>query len=576
MVLINGVKYACERCIRGHRVTTCTHTDQPLMMIKPKGRPSTTCAYCKELRKNKSAKPPGTCTCGRQEKLRKAQKAKEEQKAKAKEFAAQNCTCGTQIICRVHPKRQQRKSGSHTGTSILAQRKTKTKSRINRATSSASLDSHLLTIPSYNNQYNNGSNDTSNTFPRTFLDSDTTGKISKDYHNVSSLVSISSLQSSQSLDPNFPLQSNQSPPVQYSFLSENPAIYSKYGQQIKTRNSNIESSHALTSNRSNLHINTMENTFANEVNTSNNVKTIQSPTRSNIGEVIVPLEEYIPPNINGIGKVDDIPSWTEDNNLMDLSDFGKGKSLLDNSSYAPTTRNGLLDMFSDTSSISTLSRANLLLQEKGDQSNITPSTERYSLNVLNPFSNDRPLTSHQLIQSKNDISNDNESVASVEVLSLMPSFMDIPDNENDSRRSCKLRTNINPNTMRQRSSSIDRNHKYSKIPPSTFENSSIINDTRNMMYEGTIGVDTKTQFPTNNQLLMTDNINMINSSNSNYLKNQELNDGPKLMGNEFHIRADQKIDTNETSKIISPESSIPPKILSNQNFIELDNFLSDL
>lgn len=75
---------------------------------------------------------------------------------------------------------------------------------------------------------------------------------------------------------------------------------------------------------------------------------------------------------------------------------------------------------------------------------------------------------------------------------------------------------------------------------------------------------------------MTDNINMINSSNSNYLKNQELNDGPKLMGNEFHIRADQKIDTNETSKIISPESSIPPKILSNQNFIELDNFLSDL
>lgn len=51
MVLINGVKYACERCIRGHRVTTCTHTDQPLMMIKPKGRPSTQCDFCKEQRK---------------------------------------------------------------------------------------------------------------------------------------------------------------------------------------------------------------------------------------------------------------------------------------------------------------------------------------------------------------------------------------------------------------------------------------------------------------------------------------------------------------------------------------------
>ena len=63
MVLINGVKYACERCIRGHRVTTCNHTDQPLMMIKPKGRPSTTCNHCKELRKNKNANPSGMCTC---------------------------------------------------------------------------------------------------------------------------------------------------------------------------------------------------------------------------------------------------------------------------------------------------------------------------------------------------------------------------------------------------------------------------------------------------------------------------------------------------------------------------------
>ncbi|GME74398.1 unnamed protein product [Ambrosiozyma monospora] len=61
MVLINGVKYACERCIRGHRVTTCTHTDQPLLMIKPKGRPSTQCAHCQEQRKLKNAHT--ACTC---------------------------------------------------------------------------------------------------------------------------------------------------------------------------------------------------------------------------------------------------------------------------------------------------------------------------------------------------------------------------------------------------------------------------------------------------------------------------------------------------------------------------------
>ncbi|KAG0680980.1 hypothetical protein C6P42_004498 [Pichia californica] len=63
MVLVNGVKYACERCIRGHRVTTCTHTDQPLMMIKPKGRPSTQCPFCKEQRRIRNSHV--NCNCSK-------------------------------------------------------------------------------------------------------------------------------------------------------------------------------------------------------------------------------------------------------------------------------------------------------------------------------------------------------------------------------------------------------------------------------------------------------------------------------------------------------------------------------
>lgn len=63
MVLINGVKYACERCIRGHRVTTCTHTDQPLTMIKPKGRPASQCQHCREQRKLKHSHV--SCSCGK-------------------------------------------------------------------------------------------------------------------------------------------------------------------------------------------------------------------------------------------------------------------------------------------------------------------------------------------------------------------------------------------------------------------------------------------------------------------------------------------------------------------------------
>lgn len=77
MVFLNGVKYACERCIRGHRVSSCTHTEKPLTMIKPKGRPASQCPHCRELRKlknthtscscGKKGKPPGThlasCLC---------------------------------------------------------------------------------------------------------------------------------------------------------------------------------------------------------------------------------------------------------------------------------------------------------------------------------------------------------------------------------------------------------------------------------------------------------------------------------------------------------------------------------
>lgn len=44
-------------------MTTCTHTDQPLTMIKPKGRPATQCQHCREQRKNKHLHTQ--CTCGK-------------------------------------------------------------------------------------------------------------------------------------------------------------------------------------------------------------------------------------------------------------------------------------------------------------------------------------------------------------------------------------------------------------------------------------------------------------------------------------------------------------------------------
>ena len=42
-----------ETCIKGHRSSTCKHTDRPLYEIKKKGRPVTQCEHCRELRKTK-------------------------------------------------------------------------------------------------------------------------------------------------------------------------------------------------------------------------------------------------------------------------------------------------------------------------------------------------------------------------------------------------------------------------------------------------------------------------------------------------------------------------------------------
>ncbi|KDR77356.1 hypothetical protein GALMADRAFT_246744 [Galerina marginata CBS 339.88] len=52
-MIISSKKYACETCIKGHRSSSCKHTDRPLFEIKKKGRPVTQCEHCRQLRKTK-------------------------------------------------------------------------------------------------------------------------------------------------------------------------------------------------------------------------------------------------------------------------------------------------------------------------------------------------------------------------------------------------------------------------------------------------------------------------------------------------------------------------------------------
>ncbi|KAL2373356.1 hypothetical protein RJ035_004683 [Blastomyces gilchristii] len=61
-MLINGEKWACDACIRGHRVSNCQHADRPLSHINKKGRPVSQCPHCRSLRKSRTTHTK--CECG--------------------------------------------------------------------------------------------------------------------------------------------------------------------------------------------------------------------------------------------------------------------------------------------------------------------------------------------------------------------------------------------------------------------------------------------------------------------------------------------------------------------------------
>ncbi|KIM94458.1 hypothetical protein OIDMADRAFT_136366, partial [Oidiodendron maius Zn] len=60
-MLIKGEKYACQACVRGHRVTNCRHTDRPLLHINKKGRPAIQCPHCRPL--CKTHRTHDRCSC---------------------------------------------------------------------------------------------------------------------------------------------------------------------------------------------------------------------------------------------------------------------------------------------------------------------------------------------------------------------------------------------------------------------------------------------------------------------------------------------------------------------------------
>lgn len=53
VLIIDGVKYACGVCVRGHRASSCSHNDRQLFEIRKKGRPPLRCKLCRDLKRKK-------------------------------------------------------------------------------------------------------------------------------------------------------------------------------------------------------------------------------------------------------------------------------------------------------------------------------------------------------------------------------------------------------------------------------------------------------------------------------------------------------------------------------------------
>ncbi|KAI7245861.1 hypothetical protein KC365_g61 [Hortaea werneckii] len=66
VVKSDGTKWACQSCLKGHRVSGCNHTDRELTLVPKKGRPVTQCQHCRQERKKRSAHV--SCDCGEVEK----------------------------------------------------------------------------------------------------------------------------------------------------------------------------------------------------------------------------------------------------------------------------------------------------------------------------------------------------------------------------------------------------------------------------------------------------------------------------------------------------------------------------
>ncbi|KAF2494529.1 hypothetical protein BU16DRAFT_562186 [Lophium mytilinum] len=130
MPTFEGEKWACASCIKGHRVSGCTHTDRELHHINPKGRPVKQCEHCRGARKSKSHH--AKCDCG-------DKKDKPKDKGDLK-VGGHHCGChsGAACTCGI-VKKESLDLKLDTGTLKLAQHPAKPKPRLTATQSESTL-----------------------------------------------------------------------------------------------------------------------------------------------------------------------------------------------------------------------------------------------------------------------------------------------------------------------------------------------------------------------------------------------------------------------------------------------------
>lgn len=510
------------------------------MMIKPKGRPSSQCKHCKELRKNKNSHPSGACTCGKSK--------------KTVSGSVNKCTCKTGEPCSCHSKRKKTDSKLNISTSRLPtddgsstfSPQQDSASSINIPSSSASFSwsNSTSSVPQIQQQSQNNRND--NKIRQIGMDPLTNAKpISQTTRTRVGEVSVP-------INEYIPNNSN-------GIGNVNDKMPDVFFQDVPLP---FEPGHGLLDLFANNNQTTSVNPyFHDNPNSEHNQiqqqqqermfsPTSNHSTNSDSNNIRSP-NDYSSSS-GGLFSSMSINNGHENNNLNNLNQvvgspdskisFKRNESVMSLSSIGSNSQMSRLNGSSDSLTSGNYHHYDNMIHKPTHQ-------QRFSFpnNNANNNTNNNNGQFYQNGNSNNSNNNNNDdasSVQSVEVLSLTPSFLDIPtDFKNEKGYFSNNHNNNNTNNNNitpQRSNDSVRNHRFTPSIDSIHSSSSL------NQKQSTI--------PQVHSSLINDNSNSVKEDDENMLTPRETTDQSNggLSGNNGELDtnfADDAMFSNFNTKL---------------------------